>query len=194
MMRIYSHREAMAQSPVPYTLPNGQTVNLYPLTERDYNEIDGWIKHRYMENVVESCKMLPRDERESLMKIALEEASALTFQNGHGNKILLSSTFGVTRLAYQLIRKGTTFSFDEFHNILFPNGFLTVEGTNALNEMLLSVYRELPAPKQSSKREKKRNKRKRHHHERVPRPSQEVPLDVGTNSEPDSLPNILVSE
>jgi hypothetical protein len=145
-MHIYSHREAMAQSPVPYTLPNGQVANLYPLTERDYNEIDAWVKHRYMENVVESCKLLPRDEREPLMKVALEEASALTFQHGHGNKILLSSTMGVTRLAYQLIRKGTTLSYDEFHNILFPEGFLTVEGTDALNEMLTSVYRELPKP------------------------------------------------
>jgi hypothetical protein len=152
---MYSHREAMAQSPVSYTLPNGQVVNIYPLTERDYNEIDGWIKHRYMENVVDSCKMLPRDEREQLMKVALEEASALTFQHGHGNKILLSSTLGVTRLAYQLIRKGTTFSFDEFHNILFPDGFLTVEGTEALNDMLSSVYRPLPTGS-SQNAEKKR--------------------------------------
>jgi hypothetical protein len=143
-MHIYSHREAMAQSPVPYTLPNGQVVNLYPLTERDYNEIDSWIKHRYMENVVESCKMLPRDEREQLMKVALQEAAKLTFQHGHGHEILISSTLGITRLAYQLIRKGTTFSFDEFHNILFPDGFLTEVGVDALNEMLSSVYRELP--------------------------------------------------
>jgi hypothetical protein len=153
-MHIYSHREAMAQSPVPFTLPNGQVVNLYPLTERDYNEIDSWIKHRYMENVVDSCKMLPREEREQLMKVALEEASALTFQHGQGNRILLSSTLGVTRLAYQLIRKGTTFSFDEFHNILFPEGFLTVEGTEALNEMLSSVYRALPQNQQSSGKKK----------------------------------------
>jgi hypothetical protein len=153
-MHIYSHREAMSQTPVPYTLPNGQVVNLYPLTERDYNEIDSWIKHRYMENVIDSCKMLPREEREQLMKVALEEASALTFQHGHGNRILLSSTLGITRLAYQLIRKGTTFSFDEFHNILFPDGFLTVEGTNALNEMLSSVYRELPKSTQSDGKKK----------------------------------------
>jgi hypothetical protein len=154
-MHIYSHREAMAQSPVPYTLPNGQVVNLHPLTERDYNEIDGWIKHRYMENVIESCKMLPRDEREQLMKVALEEASALTFQHGHGNRILLSSTFGVTRLAYQLIRKSTIFTFDEFHNILFPEGFLTVEGTNALSEMLAAVYRPLPSKPQEDTGKKK---------------------------------------
>jgi hypothetical protein len=146
----------MAQTPVPFTLPNGQVVNLYPLTERDYNEIDSWIKHRYMENVVDSCKMLPREEREDLMKVALQEASALTFQHGHGNKILLSSTLGVTRLAYQLIRKGTTFSFDEFHNILFPEGFLTVEGTEALNEMLSSVYRALPQVSEKKKEEEEK--------------------------------------
>ena len=40
------------------------------LTERDYNEIDSWIKHRYMENVIDSCKLLPREEREQLMKVA----------------------------------------------------------------------------------------------------------------------------
>jgi hypothetical protein len=153
-MHIYSHREAMAQSPVPFTLPNGQVVSLYPLTERDYNEIDSWIKHRYMENVVDSCNMLPREEREQLMKVALEEASALTFQHGQGHRILLSSTLGITRLAYQLIRKGTTFSFDEFHNILFPDGFLTVEGTEALNEMLSSVYRALPQNQQDSGKKK----------------------------------------
>ena len=155
-MHIYSHREAMSQTPVPFTLPNGTVVNLYPLTERDYTEIDAWIKHQYMENVVSACNRLPREEREQLMKVALDEASTLTFQHGQGHKILLSTTYGVTRLAYQLIRKGTTMSFDEFHAILFPNGFLTVEGTEALNNMLISVYRNIPQPRQNQKNRKKK--------------------------------------
>ena len=159
-MHIYSHREAMSQSPVPFTLPNGMAVQLYPLTERDYTEIDAWIKHQYMENVVSACNRLPREEREQLMKVALEEAAALTFQHGHGNKILLSSTHGVTRLAYQLIRKGTSMTFDEFHRILFPEGFLTVEGTEALNNMLTSVYREIPSRKQNPKSKKKRRRKR----------------------------------
>jgi hypothetical protein len=151
----------MAQAPVPFTLPNGMAVTLHPLTERDYTEIDSWIKHLYMENVVMACSKLPREEREQLMKVALEEAAALTFQHGQGNKILLSSTFGVSRLAYQLIRKGTDISFDEFHTILFPDGFLTTEGTEALNNMLTSVYRNIPNPNRGSDKRKKKKRRKR---------------------------------
>lgn len=161
MQRPYSHREAMSQTPVPFTLPNGTVVNLHPLTERDYNEIDAWIKHQYMENVVSACNRLPREEREQLMKVALEEAAALTFQHGQGNKILLSSTFGVSRLAYQLIRKGTTMTFDEFHSVLFPDGFLTVAGTQALNNMLTSVYRSMPVQNRNSGNRKKKKHRKR---------------------------------
>jgi len=162
MQRLYSHREAMSQTPVPFTLPNGTVVTIYPLTERDYNEIDAWIKHQYMENVVSACGMLPREEREQLMKVALEEAAALTFQHGQGNKILLSSTFGVSRLAYQLIRQGTSMTFDEFHKVLFPGGFLTIEGTKALNDMLTSVYRNMPSQNRNSwNRTKKKKRRKR---------------------------------
>ena len=150
----------MSQTPVPFTLPNGTVVQLFPLTERDYNEIDAWIKHQYMENVVSACERLPREERAQLMKVALEEAAALTFQHGHGNKILLSSTYGVSRLAYQLIRKGTSMTFDEFHRVLFPDGFLTVEGTEAMNRMLTSVYRNMPTRKQHPK-SKKKQRRKR---------------------------------
>ena len=161
MQRLYSHREAMSQTPVPFTLPNGTVVTIYPLTERDYNEIDAWIKHQYMTNVVSACNMLPREEREQLMKVALEEAAALTFQHGQGNKILLSSTFGVSRLAYQLIRQGTSMTFDEFHKVLFPDGFLTIEGTKALNDMLTSVYRNMPSQNRHSGNRKKKKHRKR---------------------------------
>jgi len=146
----------MAQSPVPFTLPNGTVATIHPLTERDHNEIDAWIKHQYMENVVSACNMLPREEREQLMKVALEEAATLTFQHGHGNKILISSTFGVARLAYQLIKKGTTMTFEEFHSLLFPEGYLTVEGTETLNSMLTSVYRQLPKQNRGQKNRKKR--------------------------------------
>jgi hypothetical protein len=151
----------MAQSPVPFTMPDGTGVTLFPLTERDHNEIDAWIKHQYMENVVSACNMLPREEREQLMKVALEEAATLTFQHGQGNKILLSSTFGVARLAYQLIKKGTSMTFEEFHHLLFPEGYLTVQGSEALNNMLTSVYRHLPTKNRGQKNRKKKKSRKR---------------------------------
>jgi len=124
---------------IPFMLPNGIQVMLGHLRQKDYESLDNWVRQRYMSNVKSVTEGLPAYEKQEFLKVALTEASKMTFQFGEGQNILLSSTYGVCRMSYQTIRN-PQMSFEEFHEMLFPEGFLNEQGVETMAEMTAALY------------------------------------------------------
>lgn len=128
---------------ISFELPSGQAVLLKPLKREDYEELNKWVRKQYLENVREACIGLNPAEKQDLLEAALSHAAKLSFQHGDGREILLESAYGLARLVYQMIYK-PEMSFDRFNSVLFPDGFMTVEGMDTLSAMLETGYGVLP--------------------------------------------------
>lgn len=119
----------------PFTLPNGTAITLKHITQKDYEELDKWVRQQYMKNVTEATRYLNVVEKQEFLLAALGKAAKLTFQWGEGRDILFGSCYGMARLMYQMVQN-PPFAFDAFRDMLYPDGFITLEGITLLGDML----------------------------------------------------------
>jgi len=119
----------------PFTLPNGTPVILKHITAKDYEELDVWVRQQYMKNVTLATDGMNAVEKQELLMAALAYCAKLTFQYGDGRDILFGSAYGMSRLMYQMIQN-PPFTFEQFRDMLFPEGFVNVEGMDLLGKML----------------------------------------------------------
>ena len=130
---------------VPFVLPNGQAVVLGYLRKEDYNLLNQWVKTEYMKNVSTATADMNPIDKQDFRLAALSHAAKLTFQLGEGRDILFGSSYGVSRMVYQLIQN-PPLPFEEFNKLLYPNGFITLEGMDVVNAMLDALYGPPVAP------------------------------------------------
>ena len=123
----------------PFTLLNGTAVLVKAYGPRDYEELNRWVRKKYMENVREACIGLDEQEKLELRLAALSKAARLTFQEGEGRDIVLSDIQGFARLGYQLI-VDTGLTFDEYFKIIYPDGILTEDGLKSIIDMMNVAY------------------------------------------------------
>lgn len=105
-------------APFPITM-GGKTYNMSPLTDKDIDEIDNWLKATYLQTARLGLVGLTPSEREELLGIALDKARALTFTSRDGAKIA-STIEGTTRVLWQGLKKNhPEISYDEFKADIF---------------------------------------------------------------------------
>ena len=119
----------------PFTLPDGTPVILKHITHKDFEELDVWVRQQFMKNAADATRYMNVVEKQEFMIAALAHAAKLTFQYGDGRDILYGSAYGMARLMYQMIQN-PPMSFEQFKTMLYPEGFVTPEGTDLLGKML----------------------------------------------------------
>jgi hypothetical protein len=125
---------------IKFTLPNKSVVMLRLPLAKDVENLDKWLRLQYMQQANEVMKMLPDGVQKEYMLDVMEKAMILSSQFSPGRDMLFANVYGVTRFVYSHIQENTTMTFEQFHEILFPDGFLVEEGQVALADMLRLAY------------------------------------------------------
>lgn len=88
--------------------------NASTLTDKDYADLDGYIKSVFINIAINSSKNLEEDFRKELISVALKEAINIGWSSEEGIDII-STTEGCFRLGYQMCRKRhPNLSFNDF--------------------------------------------------------------------------------
>jgi hypothetical protein len=124
----------------PYTLSNNQVVNLRPHFAKDIESIDSWVRNLYIQQANNTVKLLPDTVQKSFMLDVLDKAMMLTTQFGDGRSMLFANVYGTARFIYSHIAEQDSITFEQFHEMVYPDGFVVDSGTKALIEMLQILY------------------------------------------------------
>lgn len=85
------------------------------LCDKDYGDLDNYIKATYVAIAESASVDLPPDRRKELITIALSNSLAVGWDTEEGDKILYSG-LGILRIGFQMIRKRhPTVQYKEFH-------------------------------------------------------------------------------
>lgn len=91
-------------APFPVTFA-GTTYLMSPLTDKDSDEINNWLRASYIAMARESLTPgMSKSEREEILGIAMDRARRLSFIEGEGSK-LVSTLEGFIRVVYQGLKK-----------------------------------------------------------------------------------------
>ena len=86
------------------------------LTDRDYDDLTGYLQSRYIAMAVEASKNLPKTEADKLVKLAISGAFEVEWGSVDSAKII-STREGVTRLGWQMVRRShPDVTFERFKN------------------------------------------------------------------------------
>lgn len=132
----------MAQAPVEFRLASGKIYQATPFTERDICELDEYIRFKYMENARKAVEYATPTERKELLSIALDNSCSLTWTQGKGREII-QSLDGVVRFAYQMIKKNTNVSLEQFRKVLLDEEHLQ-ENIESIWETYNTVNKSVP--------------------------------------------------
>lgn len=135
-------RKPVLKEVVDYKLPNGLVVQLGPLKQENFENLNKWIRRKYMQNIRSVLEDFPLDEQEKLLNRAVKDAALMSVKTEEGLQVLYESVHGYARLCYELI-KTPPLTFAEFDSILFPDHIAYATNANVLSEMFFSVYDEM---------------------------------------------------
>ena len=120
----------------PLTL-NGITYSLSPLTDRDIEEVNNWLRASVINMARDSLTSdMSKDERSEILGVAMKEARSLSWMHGEGSKIITQSIDGVSRVMYQgVVKNHPNVTFADFLSNMYkdPSGV----------ESSLAIWREL---------------------------------------------------
>lgn len=92
-----------------------QELQASMLTDRDYGDLDLYLKARYIHLVRETAGELTEDERKEVMSTAVNNSLKIGWHTDEGIELLFRED-GLLHLGYQMIRKrhGAKFTFNKF--------------------------------------------------------------------------------
>lgn len=82
----------------------GEEFTASMLTDRDFGDIDNYIKAQYVNTAYMAAENLSVAERKELTTIALNNAANITWESREGNDLIFSRE-GIIRLGWQMCRK-----------------------------------------------------------------------------------------
>ena len=146
-------------------------LTFVPLTDRDIDSLDEWLRSDYLMTVRQSFREDPNitdDEKRLELQIAQREASGLTWMQGRGAS-LMACPKGMARLVWQHLTDKSIVTLEELRVMLHDPDNVNL-ATDHIEKVNNSGYREnkikelsgsdSPGKKRRSKRLKKRKKRK----------------------------------
>ena len=123
-----------------FKLPNGTEVTLRLPLAKDIESLDKWFRQTYIQQANETVKMLPDTVQKQFMLDILDKAMILSTQFGDGRHMLFANIYGAARFLYSHIAEQDKMTFEQFHDILYPGGFIAEEGQVAFADMLRVLY------------------------------------------------------
>lgn len=109
---------AIGGAPALVTL-NGKHYWADPLTDLDIAELDSWIKAELIRAARMSCEGASQEERELVLRVAMQEAAGISWYSGTGLK-MIATLVGMSRLVWQMLkRRYPDLSLEEVRKGLF---------------------------------------------------------------------------
>ena len=127
-----------------FKLPNDLEITLRQPLVKDVESLDKWLRQIYTQQANDTVKMLPDTVQKQFMLDVLDKAMMLSSQFGDGRSMLFANVYGTVRFMYSHIAESDTLTFEQFHEILFKDGFIVDAGVNALADMLRMMYPDNP--------------------------------------------------
>jgi hypothetical protein len=124
----------MWASPEPVKL-NGKMYQFTPLSIEDFEELDKYVRWRYLSIVRESLDdSWPTQLRDSIIAASVSHIVGMTWLTGHGAR-LIASLDGMTKVAHlSLSKKDPSLTFEGLKDILRSNPENIREISRALKE------------------------------------------------------------
>lgn len=93
-------------APRPLVFADGTTYRFSPMSDKDIDELDMWVRAQFVRVARESLRGsdVSQIERDEIIRMAMREAMGLTFLWGPG-AALMQTTAGLVRQAWQSIKK-----------------------------------------------------------------------------------------
>ncbi len=134
-----THEKPILKEIADFTLPNGLVIQIGPLQQESFENLNKWIRRRYLQNIRSVLADFPIDEQEKLLNRAVKDAALMSVKTEEGLQVLYESINGYARLCYEMI-KNPTISFEEFCKIVFPNDNEYGAYADVLHDMFFTVY------------------------------------------------------
>lgn len=131
-----SNDAALTNASTPLTI-KGVEFELKPLTDRDFVELDEWVRARAMKAALSGLVgVTDKDLRREVISTATETVAALTWLSGPGAKVAASFD-GVSRMLYQSVKHKSKLSHEEIRKLMFAPGALdeVMATFNRINRM-----------------------------------------------------------
>jgi len=130
----------------------GKTYFASPLTDKDIQELDLFVRQQFMKSVYETLpEDLPDSQKEMAVRQAQITCSRMTFMSGEGSRII-STVPGMTRLTWQMLQHNhPDLTVEDLHSML-----LSPENIRKANE----VFNEVNSPGKKSKKKPKQHQPK----------------------------------
>jgi divalent metal cation (Fe/Co/Zn/Cd) transporter len=95
---------------------SGREFAAYTFSDRDYVELDGYIQAKVIEIARSSLSSLTDTERSEMLQAAIKAAAQTGWGTVEGARIM-NSVEGAFRLGWQMIRKDSNISFEDFFKL-----------------------------------------------------------------------------
>lgn len=82
---------------------NGRELKARCPEDKDYTELNEWVKSRFIVLAREACKSLPPIDRREMLDIAIRAVMGVTWISEDGQRIV-NSTDGIAYIAYVMLR------------------------------------------------------------------------------------------
>lgn len=100
---MYNDSQRLQRSPITIKLDDLE-LSLRPLTDASISELDLWVRAQAITAASAAAKSLPADEGDRILKIAISEASTMSFVSGVGAKHI-GTIDGMCQLLYQMAKQ-----------------------------------------------------------------------------------------
>ena len=98
---------------------NEVTYQLVPLTDRDYDELDNWVKEQIIESAVQGAKHLEPSIQKLVIDSAVAQASGASWLTPTGTKLIVTPR-GIARMLWQSIKRNhSTITYKEILSAMF---------------------------------------------------------------------------
>lgn len=115
-----SQESKLVDSFTPFQIGD-QEFKAHILTDKDFGDLNQYIKCKYIENVKKNTETLDEDDQKEFRAIALEEVNEIVWGTKFGHLIIFQRLDGLLHLGHQMIRKAHP-------NLLFRDFELIAKG------------------------------------------------------------------
>lgn len=155
MLLPYSHKSAMAQTPVPYSMPDKSIIILYPATVGMLQEFTVWLQSRYVTQFAPLIAAMPDDVRPGFLETLFKGLDTFDASMGAGYAYLQTDAEAMSHYIYLLARQPADWTEDKIKTLLFPDGASDF-GVLHFTSMKMAVSRTMPEPQPNPSSKKQR--------------------------------------
>jgi hypothetical protein len=111
--------EQISGASIPMKVGN-KVFNAKALSDRDYDELNAYCRFKFVENGKDAIDemFLGRESRQEMLTSLMLASSQVTFNSAEGSKVINTSTDGIARVGWQMIKDNHDVAIEEFTKLV----------------------------------------------------------------------------